>query len=1046
MAAGLFFYKLTFCGVVILLLVGCEESEWNNPYRISEQDEAIIYTSFSERPKELDPVKSYNAAEYEFITQIYEPPLQYHFLKRPYELVPLAAARMPVKIYYDKNGNQLSADVETLEIAYIDYIVEIKQGIRYQPHPAFARDSEGNYLYHALELKNLDGIHVLSDFSKQGSRELTAYDYVYQIKRLAHPNLHSPLAGLLGNYILGFAEYREAVLNELEKHPEQWLDLRNIPMQGLQVLDDYRYRIRLKEVYPQFIYWLSMPFFSPIPWEADKFYSQAGMNERNISFNWYPVGTGPYLLAENNPNLRMVLEKNPNFHGERYPGEGEPEDYRNGMLEDAGKELPFVDRIVFSLEKESIPYWNKFLQGYYDKSGISSDSFDQSVKLSSQGEFGLTEDMQSRGIQLASAVATSLYYIGFNMRDEVVGGLSERARLLRRAISIVVDYDEYIAIFQNGRGVAAQGPIPPGIFGFEEGEFGINPYVFNWRNGRAVRKSINEAKELMRQAGYADGIDQRTGKPLILYFDTVSSGVDSKARLNWMIKQFAKIDIQLVIRATDANRFFGKLDDGAFQIYQLGWNADYPDPENFMFLLYGPNSTVLSKGQNYSNYQSAEFDRLFDEMKSMENGVERLALIREMNEVVRADAPWIFAFNPKAYSLYHSWYRNVKPNLMANNTYKYKRVDPGIRAAQREQWNQPIMWPVYLLIALLVVTVAPAIRSFYQREAGKRSMIAYIIRRALYAIPILIGVNIITFVLFFVVNSPDDVARLHLGQKHITEQQIDDWKRERGYHLPLFINSVEEGSGKFTKTIFFQKSFKLFLFDFGSSDSGRDIGYDISNRMWPSLAISVPSLLVGLAVTISLALLIAFFRATYIDYWAVIICVALMSISALFYIIGGQFLIGKLLRIVPISGYDTGLHAFKFLILPVLIGVIGGLGSGTRWYRTIFLEEIGKDYVRTARSKGISEQLVLFKHVLRNALIPILTGVVVILPTLFIGSLLTESFFGIPGLGSYTIDAINRQDFAIVRSMVFLGSVLYIIGLLLTDISYTLVDPRIRFH
>lgn len=325
-------------------------------------------------------------------------------------------------------------------------------------------------------------------------------------------------------------------------------------------------------------------------------------------------------------------------------------------------------------------------------------------------------------------------------------------------------------------------------------------------------------------------------------------------------------------------------------------------------------------------------------------------------------------------------------------------------------------------------------------------MISYIFRRALYAIPILIGVNIITFVLFFVVNSPDDVARLHLGQKHITEQQIEDWKRERGYHLPLFINSKEVGLEKITQTIFFQKSFKLFLFDFGSSDSGRDIGYDISNRMWPSLAISVPSLLVGLAVTISLALLIAFFRATYIDYWAVIICVALMSISALFYIIGGQFLIGKLLRIVPISGYDTGLHALKFLILPVLIGVIGGLGSSTRWYRTIFLEEIGKDYVRTARAKGISEQLVLFRHVLRNALIPILTGIVVILPTLFIGSLITESFFGIPGLGSYTIDAINRQDFAIVRSMVFLGSVLYIIGLLLTDISYTLVDPRIRFH
>ncbi len=325
-------------------------------------------------------------------------------------------------------------------------------------------------------------------------------------------------------------------------------------------------------------------------------------------------------------------------------------------------------------------------------------------------------------------------------------------------------------------------------------------------------------------------------------------------------------------------------------------------------------------------------------------------------------------------------------------------------------------------------------------------MIAYIIRRILYAIPILIGVNILTFLLFFVVNSPDDMARMFLGQKHVTEEQIQDWKTERGYHQPLFFNDQEEGVEKLTKTIFYTKSVRLFVFDFGRSDSGRDISFDISQRMWPSLAIAVPQLIVGLLVTISLALLIAFFRGTYIDYWAVVICVALMSISGLFYIIGGQFIMGKILRVVPISGFEDGVFGIKFLILPVLIGIIGGIGSSTRWYRTIFLEEINKDYVRTARAKGISEQMVLFKHVLRNAMIPILTGVVVILPLLFMGSLITESFFGIPGLGSYTIDAINRQDFSIVRSMVFLGAVLYIIGLLLTDISYTVVDPRVRLN
>lgn len=323
-------------------------------------------------------------------------------------------------------------------------------------------------------------------------------------------------------------------------------------------------------------------------------------------------------------------------------------------------------------------------------------------------------------------------------------------------------------------------------------------------------------------------------------------------------------------------------------------------------------------------------------------------------------------------------------------------------------------------------------------------MSAYIVRRLLYAIPILIGVNLITFVLFFVVNSPDDMARMQLGDKRVTEEAIQAWKADHGYDRPLLFNAEAEGLGALTDTIFFQKSVKLFAFNFGTSDSGRDIGYDIRQRMWPSLAIALPVLLVGLAINISYALMIVFFRATYIDVGSVVLLVAMMSISGLFYIISGQFLIGKLFHLVPISGYDTGLEAFKFLILPVIVGVVSGIGTGTRLYRTFFLEEINRDYVRTARAKGLRERIVLFRHVLKNALIPILTGVVAVLPLLFMGALITESFFGIPGLGSYTIDAINRQDFSIVRAMVFLGSVLYILGLILTDISYTMVDPRVR--
>jgi peptide/nickel transport system permease protein len=325
-------------------------------------------------------------------------------------------------------------------------------------------------------------------------------------------------------------------------------------------------------------------------------------------------------------------------------------------------------------------------------------------------------------------------------------------------------------------------------------------------------------------------------------------------------------------------------------------------------------------------------------------------------------------------------------------------------------------------------------------------MLAYIVRRVLYAIPILVGVNLITFALFFVVNTPDDMARMQLGAKRVTPEAIDKWKEERGYNKPLLFNSSGSGIGKITETIFFEKSVRLFAFDFGAAEDKRDIGYEIRTRMGPSLALAIPVLLVGLAVNITFAMLMAFFRATYLDVWGVVLCVAMMSVSTLFYIIGGQYVASKLWHLVPISGYDGGLDAARFVILPVVIGVIGGLGSGGRWYRTLFLEEMGKDYVRTARAKGLAESVVLFRHVLKNAMIPILTGVVVVIPLLFMGSLLSESFFGIPGLGSYTIDAIQAQDFAVVRSMVFIGSVLYILGLLLTDLSYTLVDPRIRLQ
>ncbi|WP_145248082.1 ABC transporter permease [Pseudomonas oryzihabitans] len=325
-------------------------------------------------------------------------------------------------------------------------------------------------------------------------------------------------------------------------------------------------------------------------------------------------------------------------------------------------------------------------------------------------------------------------------------------------------------------------------------------------------------------------------------------------------------------------------------------------------------------------------------------------------------------------------------------------------------------------------------------------MIGYLLRRLAYGVLILIGVNLLTFLLFFTVNTPDDMARLAIGGKYVTAEAIEDWKAEHGYDKPLLINTTREGMEQLTDTLFFERSASLLVFDFGTSDSGRDIGREIAERVGPSLALALPTFVLGLAASVGFALLLVFFRATRLDFWGVVLCVVLLSISSLFYIIAGQWLFAKTLRLVPFSGYEEGWNLLRFLALPVLVAVIAGLGSQARFYRALFLEEIGKDYVRTARAKGLAERQVLLRHVLRNAALPILTGVVSAIPLLIMGSLIAESFFGIPGLGSYTIDAINGQDFAVVRTMVFLGSVLYIVGLILADLSYTLADPRVRFR
>ena len=715
----------------LLCLAGCTQPV-NSPYPAADAGKAILYSAFEERPKHLDPARSYSENEYVFLGNIYEPPLQYHYLKRPYQLEPQTAAALPTVRYFDAGGRALPANAAAAKIALSEYEIRLKPGIRYQPHPCFAKDAAGRPRYVPIRAEELAGIDTFQGFAETGTRELTAEDYVYQIRRLAHPRVQSPILGLMADYIVGLKDLAKALAEAAKGQPKHaYLDIQAFPFAGAYVVDRHTYRVRIKGKYPQFVYWLAMPFFAPVPEEAERFYRQPGMAEKNFTLDWQPVGTGAYYLAENDPNRVMRLARNPHYHDDFYPAEGDPGDREAGLLDDAGQRLPMVETVIYSLEKEDVPYWNKFLQGYYDASGVSSDSFDQAIRMNAEGEPDLTQDMRSRGIRLSTAARPSLNYLGFNMLDPVVGGLSERARKLRQALSIAIDYDEFISIFLNGRGLPGQGPIPPGIFGHREGMEGINPVVFQADCGAGFpprlqkgeigctkfrRRSLDEAEKLLAEAGYPDGRDARTGQPLTLYFDTAASGPEAKSRMDWFRKQFARLSIQLVIRATDYNRFQDKMSKGGEQLFEWGWNADYPDPENFLFLLYGPNRKVGAGGENAANYQNPAFDRLFEQMKDMDNGPARQAVIDQMVAIARQDAPWIFAFHPKSFGLRHGWVMNAKPNLMTHNLLKYRRVDPAARSAYQANWNRPARWPVAVTLAVLASLIWPALAAYQRRQ------------------------------------------------------------------------------------------------------------------------------------------------------------------------------------------------------------------------------------------------------------------------------------------------------------------------------------------
>jgi ABC-type transport system substrate-binding protein len=706
-------------------LAGCS----NTPYPRKDANANTLYTDMPEEPQTLDPALTYGSGS-AILMDIVETPLQFHYLDRPYKLDPQLAAEVP-KLHYEEieyDGNTARRPV---------YTVRLKQNVMYQNHPCFV---EANRRLSDAEFAKIKSIR---DFKKTATREMTADDFIYGVRRLCDQRMDFPVYSQFSTNLLGLADYSKNLNARVDAQRKKRSDaagpLYNQEMDEqvnpiildynegadkypfVRKIDRYTFQVVLSQEYPQVLYWMTFGFFSPIPHEALEFFNQRGMLERDISFARNPVGTGPYMLETYDPTNQVVIVRNPNFRDERYPDLAKPDpndaqavaNYKlmkdNGMLEDCGKKLPFVDRIVSRIEREAIPRWNKFMQGYYDFSAVQPDQFDQTISLSSQGGFNLTDSMKERGIRLLQTTTASLAYYLFNMKDPVFGGYGENQQKLRRAISIAIDTGEAIDIFRNGMALESQGPVPPGVFGNEPGEAGMNPYVFNWNPvfKKRVRKPIEDAKRLLAEAGYPGGYDPN-GEQLKIKFVTHQVGPQYRAAQQLLVKQLLRINVKLDIEPLSYNEFDKKIKQGGYQLAPFGWAADYPDPETFFILLYRADN-LSKEARNTPMYERPRYRELYKKMSAMENSPERLVIIREMNELLRKDAPAVFDTHGISTNLVHGWLHNDFPYPLSKGTDKYMRIDVAARTAYREKYNKPDYWPVGILLGALVCLAAPAV-------------------------------------------------------------------------------------------------------------------------------------------------------------------------------------------------------------------------------------------------------------------------------------------------------------------------------------------------
>jgi ABC-type transport system substrate-binding protein len=719
------------CAAALVLLAACDNSPW--PKR-SASENTIHSAMIENTPRHLDPTASYWSNDTLVTYQVYEPPYGYHYLKRPFELVPKSAEAVVTPKYLDKNGQVLPDDAAADQIVESVYDVPIKKGILYQPHPAFAQDGQGRYRYHSdhpMKPGELDHVSPLQ-FEHSGTRELVADDFVFALKRHATTRITTPIFGVFSEYVLGLAEYGELIKKEdarlragldpasLDK---PFLDFRQWPLAGATAPEKHLLRIRLKGKYPQWKYWMQMTFLAPVPWEADAFYAQPGMAERGLTLDQWPVGTGPYMVTEFAKDQRIVMERNPNYRGEPYPCEGTDDDRKAGLLDDCGKRTPFVDKVVSVVEREGTPQRNKFRDGYYDLEVYERTDTGTTYIVEALDSEEVRADYERKGFLFPRYADVNSYVIGFNMLDPLLGGGDTaegqaRARKLRQAISIAIDWDEYSKIFPKKGGLTAMSPLPEGIPGSKEGKpEGINPVTHRMEGGKMVRRPIADAKKLMAEAGYPDGRDAKTGRPLVINYDVYYPATpERKPEIDWMVRQFAKVDIQLEVRATDNNQFQDKVRRNKHQVFWTGWNADYPDAENFLFLFYGPNSKSVSDGENTANYQNPAFDKLFQQLKTLDDGPEKQVVIDKMVTMLRDDAPWSFGFYPWASAAVQGWVKNSKPAILVRDHGRYLKLDVAAREAALAAWNRPVWWPVVALVAALLAVVLAARRSIRRRE------------------------------------------------------------------------------------------------------------------------------------------------------------------------------------------------------------------------------------------------------------------------------------------------------------------------------------------